>query len=148
MRFRHKAAALGATGALVIGAVAVPALAQDGDETSTGQTSTGETTTAETTDIEERRDELQSRLAEALAAELDLPVQEVEAALETVHEQFREERQERRLAGLEERLEAAVDEGSLTQQQADAILDAADAGVFPGRPGHRGAGALRGAGGV
>jgi hypothetical protein len=88
----------------------------------------------------------QDRMAELLAAELDLPKDEVAAALEKVRTQLHGEAREERHAALEERLNAAVEEGTLTREQADAILAAAEAGVLGGHgmpggrrgPGHHG----------
>ncbi len=80
------------------------------------------------------------------------PTDKVTAALEKLHEQRQGDRPERperpstedRQAALKERLDQAVTDGKLTQEQADAVLKAAEAGVFPGGPGHDGKGGPHG----
>jgi hypothetical protein len=73
-------------------------------------------------------------MAELLANELGISKEDVAAALERVETQLRTEAQEDRQADLKERLDAAVAEGTLTQEQADAILAAHEAGVLGGGP--------------
>ncbi|MFY1687028.1 hypothetical protein [Plantactinospora sp. WMMB782] len=98
--------------------------------------------------------EQRGKLAEQLAEELGVPQEKVEAALAKLREQHRadwkaraEQRGDRsdarskadREAMLKERLDKAVADGKLTREQADAILAAAEAGVFPAwGGGHRG----------
>jgi hypothetical protein len=55
----------------------------------------------------------------------------VAAALEKVEAARRAEAKADRIAGLKTRLDAAVQEGKLTAEEAAAILKAAEAGVFP-----------------
>jgi hypothetical protein len=119
--------------ALVAAVLAMPALAQDD-----GSTSPETATESEDTTGSARFEEAQTAFAEALAAELDLPVDDVSAALDAVREQMAQEHQERHQAALRERLDEAVAAGELTQDQADAIADAAEAGVLGrgGRGGH------------
>ncbi|MFG1651949.1 hypothetical protein ACGFIE_18695 [Micromonospora sp. NPDC049275] len=94
----------------------------------------------------------QGEFAEALAKELGVPTDKVTAALEKVREQHRPADRparpsaEDRQAALKERLDQAVKDGKLTQEQADAITKAVEAGVFPGPGGHRGPGAPHGEG--
>lgn len=126
----HKTlAAAAAAIALAGGAVAIPALAQDSTPAPQDE--------ATTDDRGARHAERQAAFAEALAEELDLPVADVQAALEAVRERFQEEHGAERIERLTQRLDAAVADGSLTQEQADAILEAAEAGVLPG-PGRHG----------
>jgi hypothetical protein len=73
----------------------------------------------------------QQRFAAALAEELGLPETEVAEAIERVRDGFREQDRAGRIARLEERLDAAVEAGDLTREQADAILEAHEAGVAP-----------------
>ncbi len=120
--------AIAAAGALAWG---VPALALADDETS-GDPSTGTTTPRDTERHEERRAELAQRLAD----ELGIDVDKVEAALEKVGEEARAEHQAERLEMMQERLAQAVEDGRLTQEQADEMLAAAEDGEFPGRRGH------------
>lgn len=127
---RTRLAAIGVAGALTLTATVsalTPALAQDADE-------------APDTTRQERHAAREAAFAEALAEELDLPADRVSAALDAVREQMREEAKAAHLTKLKERLDAAVEDGSLTQEQADAIYAAAESGVMPfGRgPGRRG----------
>ncbi|MDH2391449.1 hypothetical protein QCN29_22245 [Streptomyces sp. HNM0663] len=88
----------------------------------------------------ERREERQQELASALAKELGVSEDKVTAALEKIHGEKQQERKEDRQQRLSERLKKAVEEGTLTQEQADAVLEAAESGVLPGGhgggPGH------------
>ncbi|MEU8085502.1 hypothetical protein AB0B57_18000 [Micromonospora sp. NPDC049101] len=101
----------------------------------------------------------QNEFAEALAKELGVPTDKVTAALEKVREQHRPaDRPQRpsaadrqaalkeRQAALKARLDQAVKDGKLTQEQADAITKAIEAGVFPGPGAHRGPGGHGGPG--
>lgn len=129
-------AATAITTVLAVG-VAVPALAQDAGA------ETGDTATENRfEDRAERFAEKQEAFAAALAAELGLDTATVEAALESVAEQMATERQAERQAAIEERLDAAVEDGSLTREQADALREAAEEGVlgFGHRGGRRGPG--------
>ncbi|MFE9257794.1 hypothetical protein [Streptomyces sp. NPDC006879] len=99
----------------------------------------------------EQRDQRQKELAEALAKDLGVPVEKVTGSLEKFHSAQREERTKKieerkqqrsegkrlnsaeRQEKLAERLDGAVKDGKLTQDQADAILAAVKAGVFPGK---------------
>jgi glycine/D-amino acid oxidase-like deaminating enzyme len=135
-------AAAGAVGAVVL-AAGVPALAATDDSTATPSPSAP---SAE--DRQELRAEAQRDLAERLAEELGVDADEVEAALETVRDEMQAEHQARHLESLKERLDQAVTDGELTQEQADAILEAAESGVFPGGGrGHHGPGGPGGFGG-
>lgn len=133
-RNRIRLAAIGVAGVLTAGATVSalsPALAQTATETP------GEST--EHRPREQRHEERRAAYAAALAQELDLPAERVRAAIDTVDEQMRAEGKERHLAQLKERLDAAVEAGKLTQEQADAIFAAAESGVMPfgGRHGRR-----------
>lgn len=115
------------------------ALADDKTPTPSASTSTDRTGD---------REQRQAEFADALAKELGVPADKVTAALEKLREQRQADRPERpqppstqdRQAALKERLDQAVKDGKLTQEQADAVLKAAEAGVFPGPGGmgHRG----------
>ena len=91
-------------------------------------------------DREARRAQRQDELAQALATELGIEKERVAAALEKVHAARKAEVKAERIAALKTRLDAAVAAGTLTQEQADAILKAAEAGVLPGGLGGRGHG--------
>lgn len=131
---RRRTAAIGAAVAIVGTAVAVPALAQSDTSDTTEEADPG------TTDPHEAHHEARrAAFAEALAEELDLPVDEVLAAVDAVHDDLHAARAEAVDAALERRLTDAVEAGDLTEQQADAIRDAREAGVLGGhRFGHHG----------
>ncbi|WP_234042823.1 hypothetical protein [Streptomyces marianii] len=83
----------------------------------------------------DRMEERQEELAAALAKELGVSEDKVKAALEKIRSERQQEHKEEREKRLSERLEKAVSEGKITQEQADAILKAAESGVLPGGPG-------------
>ena len=93
-------------------------------------------------DREAARAQRQDELAAALATELGIDKAKVAAALEKVQTAQQDKAEADRTAELKTRLDEAVKAGTLTQEQADAILKAAEAGVFPqgGRGGHGGRG--------
>ncbi|WP_431907031.1 hypothetical protein [Micromonospora carbonacea] len=146
MSKKHVLAGLAAAGVLGVG-IAAPTIAFAEEGTSSPGASS-----SEHTDRQEKRAERQSEFAEALAKELGVSTDKVTAALEKVREQHKAdrpglgklgergkagERGERpdaaeRQAALKERLAQAVKDGKLTQEQADAITKAVEAGVFPG----------------
>ncbi len=125
--------------ALALG-IAVPAVASATDPSGSPSPSAS----AEAPDRDQKRTDRRDKLAEGLAAELGVSKERVLAALEKVEGQLEADARTQHLAGLKERLDAAVSEGKLTREQADAILKAAEAGVLPGGPhglgGHRGGG--------
>lgn len=128
---KRSIAGLGATGVLLLGA-AYPALAQDATEE---PTASDEETASD--DREARATARADELASALAEELDLSTETVAAALEAVQTRLAEQLEAEHLAALEERLAEAVADGALTQEQADALLAAQEAGVLgDGRGGH------------
>ncbi|MDG4772130.1 hypothetical protein [Solwaraspora sp. WMMD792] len=142
-------AGLAAAGVLSVG-IAAPtiAFAQEGAEPSASASADGSTG-------EERRAAKMTDLAEALAAELGVSADDVTAALEKVHDERAGDRPERgerpegtadRQAALQERLDAAVADGKLTQAEADAVLKAYEEGVLagPGRGGGPGRGSPMG----
>ena len=116
----------GAT-ALALG-IAVPAVASATDPSGSPSPSAS----ASASDRDQTRTDRRDRLAEGLAAELGVSKERVLAALEKVEGQLEADARTQRLAGLKERLDAAVAEGKITREQADAILKAAEAGVLPG----------------
>lgn len=132
-------AALGAAGVLALGA-GVPALAS-----STDPTPSPSATDDRRQQFEEHRAAAQQDFAKRLAEELGVDADKVAAALEKVRGELESERQAEHLSELESRLDQAVEDGGLTQKQADAILEAAKNGVFPGRGGP---GGFRGHGGM
>lgn len=86
----------------------------------------GEKRTAPT---DEERAERQAALAKALAGELGLDEDKVADALDTVHAAHEAERR----TALAERLDAAVEDGDLTDADKASVLKAYDAGVLGGR---------------
>ncbi|MEO3775538.1 hypothetical protein ABGB16_01545 [Micromonospora sp. B11E3] len=131
---------LAAAGVLGVG-IAAPAVAFAGDATPAPSASASQDAD------QSKRADRQAEFAEALAKELGVSTDKVTAALEKVREQHKADRPERgdrdgnaadRQAKLKERLDQAVKDGKLTQEQADAITKAVEAGVFPGAGGHGG----------
>lgn len=109
MRITRKTmVALAATGAL--GLASVPVLAQ-------------ETTTDDTPVREMDRDECHDELAAALAEELGLETEEVATALDGVMEEQHETRRAQVQDRRQERFDAAVENGELTQEQADELAE-------------------------
>ncbi|WBB75187.1 hypothetical protein O7602_06585 [Micromonospora sp. WMMD1128] len=134
---------LAAAGVLGVG-IAAPTVALADDNSPSPAPS------ASTDNRADHRADRQSEFADALAKELGVPADKVTAALEKLREQRQADRPERqadrperpkppstedRQAALKERLDQAVKDGKLTQEQADAVLKAAEAGVFPGPAG-------------
>lgn len=138
MSKKHLLVGLAAAGVLGVG-IAAPTVAFAEDSTPTPSASSSSDQGA---DRQQQRADRQADFAAALAKELGVPTDKVTAALEKLREQRKADRPERpstedRQAMLKERLDQAVKDGKLTQEQADAITKAAEAGVFPG-PGGRG----------
>lgn len=77
------------------------------------------------------RDQMQQKLADALAAELGIDSSNVSSALEDLEAAREAERDQ----ALTDRLDQAVKDGKLTQAEADAVKKAVDAGVIGGGPG-------------
>ena len=137
MSKKHLLVGLAAAGVLGVG-IAAPTVAFAEDNTPTPSASSSD----QGADRQQQRGDRQADFAAALAKELGVPTDKVTAALEKLREQRKADRPERpstedRQAMLKERLDQAVKDGKLTQEQADAITKAAEAGVFPG-PGGRG----------
>ncbi|WP_018223141.1 hypothetical protein [Salinispora pacifica] len=155
IRKKHLLAGLAAAGVLGVG-VAAPAVAADNTSPSPSASAVAE----KGADKEQQRSDRQAAFAEALAEKLGVDVNKVTTALEELREQRaadrpdrpergerpeRPERPERgerpdaadRQEALAQRLAQAVEEGTLTQEQADAITAAAEAGILrgPGGPG-------------
>jgi hypothetical protein len=72
--------------------------------------------------------ERDAALAKALASKLGVDEAQVKAAIDEI----RAERQAERAAALKERLDAAVQAGTLTQAEADAVQKAVEKGVIHG----------------
>lgn len=130
---------LAAAGVLGVG-IAAPTVALADDKSPSPATSAS-TSTDQGSDRQQQRADRQQEFAEALAKELGVPTDKVTAALEKVRDQHKGDRPERpstedRQAKLKDRLDQAVKDGKLTQEQADAVLKAVQAGVFPGPGGH------------
>lgn len=140
---KHLLAGLATAGVLGVG-IAAPTVALAGDKNLSPSPSASTST--------DRGGDRQQEFAEALAKELGVSTDKVTAALEKLREQRQadrpqrpsaEDRQERlkdRQEQLKERLDQAVKDGKLTQEQADAVLKAVEAGVFPGPGGGHGPG--------
>lgn len=130
MRLTRKATAgIAIAGVIALGA-AIPALAQDASED----------TTTEQDDVadarEKLRDERRLEFADRVGAIVGVDGEELLAAIDQVRDEMRAEHHAERLADLEERLADAVANGRLTQEEADTILEQAQAGdLFPGRRG-------------
>ncbi|MFE9692716.1 hypothetical protein [Micromonospora sp. NPDC005806] len=132
---------LAAAGVLGVGIAAPTVALADDKSPSPAPSASTSTSTDQGTDRQQQRADRQQEFAEALAKELGVPTEKVTAALEKLHDQHKGDRPERpstedRQAMLKERLDQAVKDGKLTQEQADAVLKAAEAGVFPGPGGH------------
>ncbi len=141
-KMRRSLVALGAAG-LLTASIAGPVLAMDSTETETE---------TETPAHEERFAERQAAFAKALAEELGLPEEQVQEALTTVREDLAEQWRAERQAAAKERLDAAVASGELTEEQADALREAAEvirevAGDRDSGPPFGGLGGFRGPGG-
>ncbi|MFI5832738.1 hypothetical protein ACIA5A_03580 [Micromonospora sp. NPDC051300] len=125
---------LAAAGVLGVG-IAAPTVALADDNSPSAGAST-----QQDGDRHQQHADRQAEFAEALAKELGVPADRVTAALEKLREQRQADRPERptppsaqdRQAALKDRLDQAVKDGKLTQEQADAVLKAAESGVFPG----------------
>jgi hypothetical protein len=85
-----------------------------------------------------KRAQQRDAYAEALAKELGIDKAKVLAALDKVDAAQAEQAKADRIAALKTRLDAAVADGKLTREQADAILKAAEAGVLNGPDGFGG----------
>lgn len=128
----------GAAAVLAIG-IAVPTVAFAEGSTSSPTSSTAATAQSDSAQTgasaraqrqAEHRAERQARMAELLADELGVSKDKVAEALDAVQTKLREDARTQRQDNLRERLDAAVEKGALTQEQADAILAAAQAGVL------------------
>ncbi len=135
MQITPKIVALVGTGVAVAAlGIAVPtmAFAQDPAPATLSSNSPSASTDPAATDRQQRQAERQDTMAELLARELGLDKDTVAAALDAVESQLRDQADTQRQAALKERLDAAVSAGTLTQEQADAVLAAAAAGVLGG----------------
>jgi hypothetical protein len=122
MRTRTALISASLAGVMALAAV-IPALAQD---TGSGEQQVEQDTGTTRGELRQRH---QEEFAAALAEELGLPEAQVSDAIEAVREQLRTERQAQMREQLGERLDDAVEDGRLTQEQADAIAEAHENGV-------------------
>lgn len=83
-----------------------------------------------TVDHDTIREQVQQKHAAALAEALGIDASEVEAALDEI----RAERDDQREQAVADRLDQAVEDGTLTQAEADAVKKAIDEGVMGGGP--------------
>jgi hypothetical protein len=127
---RTKMVVLGAlvAGAVTVGAV-LPALAQTQGETNK-EAATEDGAWQRGSSMRGVHSET---FAADLAGELGLEVDEVTAAIEKVRAAHREQLQATRTERLQERLDAAVEAGRMTQDEAEAWLEAHEAGERPMR---------------
>lgn len=142
IRRKHLLAGLATAGVLGVG-IAAPTMAFAADG-GTPTPSAGSTTNG---DAQQKAAGHQGKFAEKLAKELGVPTDKVTAALKKLRDEHKADRPQRpsakdrqarlkdRQARLKERLDQAVKDGKLTQEQADAITKAVEAGVFPGGAG-------------
>lgn len=134
------AAAAAAAGTAALFLSAGPALAEDPAPSPSASA-------AAKPEREALRQQKEDEFAGKLAAELGIDKEKVAAAVEKVREAQRTEAKAERLEAMKTRLAEAVKDGKITQEQADAILKAAESGVFPGGPrGFGGPGGFRGHG--
>ena len=87
---------------------------------------------ASPTERDSFREARQAEMSEALAAELGIDEDKVSAALD----ELRSDRDAMRSANRQANLGEAVTDGTLTQDEADAVQKAVDAGVMSPRGGH------------
>lgn len=130
MSIKRSLTATMAAGGITLAAFALPALAQDSGDSSVDT----ETSVPTQEDREAKRAERQAAFAQALADKLDVPVEDVEAALAEIKEERQAERQAEITARLDEKLAA----GEITQEQYDTMIEQLENGEFPGRRGPRG----------
>ncbi|MDX1659507.1 MAG: hypothetical protein R3343_11855 [Nitriliruptorales bacterium] len=130
MKIRRTWLALTTVTALGVGALAVPAIAQDADDPPAEQ--------SETPDRDGLRAEIKERAKEILAEELGVTVEELEAAHEATRERIQEEfayefeaRREEREERLLERIDRAVENGRITEEEAAALRERVENGEFP-----------------
>ncbi|GIF71992.1 hypothetical protein [Asanoa siamensis] len=161
MRVPRKLALVGAgaAGVLAIG-ISVPAFAAGNDGPSPAPSSTASAPAPATSEhgkaghdkdwqekAKQARADRQEKLAAALAKELGIDQKKVADALTKVQKDLASDAKAERADQLKDRLAKAVKDGKLTQAQADAIIAAAEKGVFPGGPGGAGWGGWQGRGG-
>ena len=138
MQVKPKIVALVGTGVAVAAlGIAVPTMAFARDPAPSASASASASTTdsdsaTDPSDREQRQAQRQDKMAELLASELGIDKAKVAAALDAVESQLHDEASAERQTALKTRLDAAVSAGTLTQEQADAILAASAAGVLDG----------------
>ena len=159
MKIRRTWVALTAVGALGVGALSLPAFAQDDDGPNTEEEAPGSAEAPESeTAREGLRAQIKERAKEIFAAELGVTVEELEAARQATREQIQEEfadefeaRREQRQARMLERVDRALDNGRITEEEAEVLRERIESGEPPfgglGRGFHRGQRGFGGMGG-
>lgn len=130
---------IGTVGVLGFALAGSPAQAEDPAPSPSSSAAAGTTQAdPQAPDPQAERAKRQDELAGALATELGIDKAKVAAALEKVQTAEEAKAKADRSAALKTRLDAAVKAGKLTQEQADAILKASEAGVLGGPGGFGG----------
>ncbi|MEV4537056.1 hypothetical protein AB0J82_25085 [Asanoa sp. NPDC049518] len=127
----------GAAGLLAVG-ISVPAFAAANDSPSPAPSTSSSAPAHKDSGkdwqdkAKQARADRQEKLAAALAKELGIDQKKVADALTKVQKDLAADAKSEHADQLKDRLAKAVKDGKLTQAQADAIIAAAEKGVFPG----------------
>lgn len=140
MRIRRNWIALTAVGAFGVGALTVPAFAQDGTPPAQDATIQEDTDDTETEEAPEDslRARVKQRAKELFAENLGVTIDELEAAREATREQIQEEfadefqaRREERVDRMLERIDRALENGRITEEQAEELRQRIEDGELP-----------------